>query len=55
MAYSLGEISALVTLDKQEFDRGIDSLPGFSLFPTCRSPERPRGEIRGGVFSDGIS
>ena len=27
----------------------------FSLFPTCRSPERPRGEIRGGVFSDGIS
>lgn len=28
MAYSLGEISALVTLDKQEFDRGIDSLPG---------------------------
>lgn len=28
MAYSLGEISALVTLDKQEFDRGLDSLPG---------------------------
>ena len=27
----------------------------FSLFPTCRSSERPRGEIRGGVFSDGIS